>query len=625
MKKFLLGLISSTLTFAGVLASATPVSASANDFYFTDTTFDYYLEKLEDGRSKMHIEENLTAVFPSTNQNHGIERCIPKKYNKVNILPNPNFRVQRNGNSEPYTTYNDGEFLCLRIGSASEYVHGEQTYNISYDVENVILNPADASGQELYWDINGTGWSQKFESVLARVFLSESLNKARKSQDTKNLSCYVGSYGTSGTAATSRCAINQATYYNDTDFPIALLFLATDLGPTEGMTINVEFQPDVFFVKGPDPNYSLFIAIGVVTLISGFLIYKWVKAEQKIKDKKALAKDKVIPVQYTPPQGLTVAEAGTVWLKSAKSLQVATLMELAVKHDIELEKGEKKRFGGYHWKIHAKRVEDLKPEQKIVLEILNGGPTVHDGNTIEIKRHSSTSHLEKLGRDFPKKIEGSLRGKQLFEPEKASKSSGVFAIIIFVVSILFIFGISALVSLAETLVDVLEISVATILFSVSSFFIIVITAAVAGSRISKYKKRTLKGIEISKYLDGLKEYMNLAEKDRLKFLQSVKGADTSNQGIVKLYEKLLPYAVIFGIEESWMDELNKYYQLDDVTNPYWLHGATYFPISDFRSFTSYTSSSISSSTASSDSGGSSGGGGGGFSGGGGGGGGGGGW
>ncbi|MBQ3293816.1 DUF2207 domain-containing protein, partial [Candidatus Saccharibacteria bacterium] len=276
-------------------------------------------------------------------------------------------------------------------------------------------------------------------------------------------------------------------------------------------------------------------------------------------------------------------------------------------------------------KIHAERVEDLKPEQKIVLEILNGGPTVHDGNTIEIKRHSSTSHLEKLGRDFPKKIEGSLRGKQLFEPEKASKSSGVFAIIIFVVSILFIFGISALVSLAETLVDVLEISVATILFSVSSFFIIVITAAVAGSRISKYKKRTLKGIEISKYLDGLKEYMNLAEKDRLKFLQSVKGADTSNQGIVKLYEKLLPYAVIFGIEDSWMDELNKYYQLDDVTNPYWLHGATYFPISDFRSFTSYTSSSISSSTASSDSGGSSGGGGGGFSGGGGGGGGGGGW
>ncbi|MBR2695794.1 DUF2207 domain-containing protein [Candidatus Saccharibacteria bacterium] len=622
MKKLFLALILAlTLTLFGDTAQT---FASANDFYFTDATFDYYLEKLEDGRSKMHIEENLTAVFPSTNQNHGIERCIPKKYNNVSILPNPNFTVTRNGTSEPFTTYNDGGFLCLRIGNANVYVHNEQIYSISYDVENVVLNPTNATGQELYWDINGTGWSQKFESITARIHLPESLNLARKSQDTNHLSCYVGKYGTKGSAATSRCTIAADTS-TDSKYPYTITFTAADLKPAEGLTVNIEFKSDTFFVKGPDPNYSLFIAIGVVTLISGFLIYKWVKAEQKIKEKKALAKDKVVPVQYTPPQGLTVAEAGTVWLKPERSLQVATLMQLAVQHDIELEKGEKKRFGGYHWKIHAKRVEDLKPEQKIVLEILNGGPTVHDGNTIEIKRHSSTSHLEKLGRDFPKKIESSLRGKQLFEPEKTSGLSGnVVTIVVAVFIILFAIAMPLLSVFIET-INSLDESGATILFSVIAIFTISITATVAGSRISKYKKRTLEGIKTSKYLDGLKEYMELAEADRLKFLQSVKGADTSNQGIVKLWEKLLPYAVIFGIEDSWMEELNKYYQMDDVTNPYWLHGTTYFPVSDFHSFTSYTSSSISSSTASSSSGGSSGGGGGGFSGGGGGGGGGGGW
>ena len=204
MKKLFLALILAlTLTLFGT----TKTFASTNDFYFTDATFDYYLEKLADGRSKMHIDEVLTAVFPSFNQNHGIERWIPKKYNQVSILPNLNFVVQKNGISEPFTTYNDGDFLCLRIGNANKYVHDEQIYTISYDVENVILNPTNATGQELYWDVNGTGWSQNFESVTARIHLPESLNLARKGQDDKNLSCYVGKYGTSGSAATSRCTI----------------------------------------------------------------------------------------------------------------------------------------------------------------------------------------------------------------------------------------------------------------------------------------------------------------------------------------------------------------------------------------------------------------------------------
>ena len=44
----------------------TPISntfASAQDFYFEDFTADYYLTKLEDGTSNLHVKEVLTAVF----------------------------------------------------------------------------------------------------------------------------------------------------------------------------------------------------------------------------------------------------------------------------------------------------------------------------------------------------------------------------------------------------------------------------------------------------------------------------------------------------------------------------------------------------------------------------------
>ena len=122
-------------------------------------------------------------------------------------------------------------------------------------------------------------------------------------------------------------------------------------------------------------------------------------------------------------------------------------------------------------------------------------------------------------------------------------------------------------------------------------------------------------------MDGLKLYIEMAEAERLKFLQSVKNVDTSNEGIVKLYEKLLPYAAIFGLEKSWMKELEKYYALSDVAEPDW-YSADFHSIGAFTAIStasSYAGRASMSARSGSSSSGHSGGGGGGFSGGGGGG------
>ena len=118
----------------------------------------------------------------------------------------------------------------------------------------------------------------------------------------------------------------------------------------------------------------------------------------------------------------------------------------------------------------------------------------------------------------------------------------------------------------------------------------------------------------------------MAEADRLKLLQSVDGADTSPEGIVKLYEKLLPYAAVFGLEESWMNEMKKYCEVQELSEPdYLMNGIIISDLSRSlrnaasvaESSSHYSSSSISGGGGFSS--GSSGGGGGGFSGGGGGG------
>ena len=61
------------------------------------------------------------------------------------------------------------------------------------------------------------------------------------------------------------------------------------------------------------------------------------------------------------------------------------------------------------------------------------------------------------------------------------------------------------------------------------------------------------------HLLGMRMYMQLAEADRMRVLQSVTGAEridtTDGRQIVKLHEKLLPWAVLWGIEDSWTAEL----------------------------------------------------------------------
>jgi uncharacterized membrane protein YgcG len=132
--------------------------------------------------------------------------------------------------------------------------------------------------------------------------------------------------------------------------------------------------------------------------------------------------------------------------------------------------------------------------------------------------------------------------------------------------------------------------------------------------------RTLEGVALRDYLLGLRDYMKLAEADRMKVLQSPHGELTEKVDIddkrqlVKLYEKLLPYAMLFGIEKEWAKEMAPLYE----RTPDWYAGngafsAVWFAssLSSFSSNAATTFAPPSDSSSSGFGGGSSGGGGGG--------------
>ena len=70
---------------------------------------------------------------------------------------------------------------------------------------------------------------------------------------------------------------------------------------------------------------------------------------------------------------------------------------------------------------------------------------------------------------------------------------------------------------------------------------------------------TERAYPIVDHLWGMHDYIELAEKHRFAMLQSPEGAERATLGeldVLKLYERLLPYAVLFGLEKQWMLELD---------------------------------------------------------------------
>ncbi len=612
--------------------------ASAQDFYFEDFTADYYLTKLEDGTSNLHVKEVLTAVFPEASQNHGIYRNIPftNQGGKNRTIANKaalNLTVLRNDEAENVSKIEiEDDYFVVYIGDANKYVNGKQVYTLEYDYTDVITEFTSAgvnvSGQEdlvkafqeLYWDTNGTVWRQRFDNLTARLHMSEGIygNVIGEAE------CYVGSYGEKGQDRCNIITLNDGFQFNTSDLKIG-----------ENLTFVVDFKPDTFAVVLEKSYVLVIILIGLI-LFFGFISWKrYAKWKKDAKPQYDLYKSLFVTPQYLPPEdkNICVAEGEQIYIKKTESSYVATLLELAVSKKVTIKKVDGK--WKYDWSVTLNVTpEELTGSQKEMMCILAGGKMMEKFDEYPIQKHKATRQLANCARSYVLIAETTLKRNGYVRFEKNDSDSATWPwVLIFMILIGGLLVFDKLSDYGNLLIP----SENAIIVGGYSLFFVICATFILGSvliyainkKISKYKRYTDRGIELVKYLEGLELYINMAEKDRLKFLQSVNGVDTSNAGIVKLYEKLLPWAALFGAEKSWIKELEKYYEIgevEEVMDSNVLNGIIAANIaSDLnRSIASSTSYRESSSGGGSSSF-SSGGGGGGFSGGGGGGGGGGGW
>ncbi len=601
----------------GLVFGNVAVFASVNDFYFSDFTGDYYLSKDENGISHLKVVESVTAVFPDFNQNKGICRQIAfTNQNGTNVtlpsLTKADLKLTRNGEDEPIYSITKGDGYYEVCTGTEEYVLGEQTYVFEYEFTKVVteFNQNGHEFQELYWDTNGNGATQRFNAVTARVHFTEPEIFSGESW------CYVGKYGVSGQ---DRCKISTISD--------GVQFSAQDLTSFENLTFDVELKAGSFVVPEPEKNYTYVWLTAIAGGISLLCIFKSLKKYLKSREKANYYKGIFVKPEYQPSKDYGLTEMSEVYLGKKKDVKVAMLLEMIVNRQIELKKGEKRK-----WEITVKK--DVEGEYQDLLAILNNGTKPEVGDVIVVKRRTASSKLVSLKSAMESKILGTLKKDELVEKKYHIGGNGkrgisnVIAMVIVVVPVVIMFGLFLMGILEEVLG--LSTTYGGVMVFYEYFYqtiliMIIVTTVICVSlndAAERYEGMTKKGLEAARYMDGLKLYIEMAEAERMKMLQSVEGADTSAEGIVKLYEKLLPYAAVFGLEESWMKEMKEYCEVEEVEEPdYLLNGIAISEIA--RGLRNTASVATASSTMSSSGGGSSsgfsGGGGGGFSGGGGGG------
>lgn len=563
--------------------------ADVNDFTIESFEADYYLMRDEGGRSQMRVVEAIVAEFPAYDQNHGIERAIPHMYDGHSV--NLAIMSVKNGVGKAwqYTTYNSNDNQVLRIGDSDRYVHGRQTYVIEYMLRDVTKN--FVGNDELYWDVNGTDWNQNFGSVTARLHIPKALQQAY----TGETRCFSGRQG-----ETDTCSITESG--TATGETILLFSPERTLYARENMTFVVGFEQGTFVPYEPTwwERYlpaliTIWLALGGVILL--VMIGVLVHASRRY-GRSPEGKGTIVP-QYLPPKDINVLIAANILGKPSHAV-TAQLIDLAVRHYLKIYEVETKgswfRKGRTYELEITKSPQTLRHEELRLVHIVFGDHVrIGDRVTVELLRSKLYTQSIALQKEVTRKAE--VDG-YFTDRAHQRKRFRVLAGLLLAGGVLLLLPGAAVAGIITFIV------------------------------VASWRPFTEKGVAQRDYLKGLRMYMKLAEADRLRQLQSPEGAaktsvDTQDKKqLVKLYERLLPYAILFGIEKEWVKELAPLYeQPPDWYSGNWaaFHGAAF--ASSIGGFTSASNSAFSSPSSSSSSGFS----GGGSSGGGGGGGGGGGW
>ncbi len=517
MKKF-----KSLFILLGILLFITPIYAQEDERILEFTS-----DIVVNSDASIDIKETIQFRPSTTVLRHGLEWRIPYIYslnafkratkldiNSVTYYPllNPELKTLNK-----YSRNDENGWAILRIGDADTYINGTYVYEIDYTLKYSGISYFDEN-DEVYLNVIGPGWNIPIENASANVQLPGEILE---------LVCFTGPDGSQ---------LQDCTMVKDTESSFTVKPNST-LNAYEGYTFAVKLPKGSIedttkqqILLGILANIGILLPIPVGIYLFGFL-------RKKYKNEKLT----VIPY-YEPDKDMDSLFAATLLSPVYKPKNIsAAIIELATKGYFKIREYEKKKF---EFIKSDKNTDDLPVYLKKIVETIFGSGDV-------VQMNKLTSFYETSTKAYTLCL-ASLKEQKIIDKNKHRMKSGLN--IVPVIIILFTVLCSSFFILTATIGWLIGIIISLTLLFIFGFSI---------------DTKTSKGNEIYHKLLGLKLYINTAEKHRIEF-------HNDPQKYIGVFEKLLPYAMIFGLEKKWANEFKDIY----IQNPDWYEG-------DFTTFNSF--------------------------------------
>ena len=542
------------------------LASSVDDFTYDSFDAEYWLIRAAGGESRLFTTEKLVARFPEFDQNKGIVRWLPRSDSGIDLQTSVVSVTGADGAPVGWWTESDEDNIYVLTGG-DDYVRGVQTYVISYTMRDVVLRYDDTESDEFFWDVVSTDHVQPFDSVGAQVHIAgepaEGLIDGRAF-------CYRGPAGSEeqcdiATVPASTWPDVVTAWAASLGVPDAAASAETvaaeigSLAEGESATLAIGFTQDTFVAPSPPPPPPypwwqwILPAIALLAGVGGLLFVLILKVVLRRNPDRS-----PVIVQYTPPKDESLTLSAGVLDVPERAL-AAHVVDLAVRDRIEIRaSGGREEPGDFD--LVLLDAEGLDHDDRRVIDTLFGrkaeaGATVDLGSFSRKPPSRAVTYVRRID-EFT--IQRGYRG---LTPGWIAAIRGIAQLVgLGLAFALIFFGDAAF----DVMNDIAPFgNILYIGAIVSGFF--------AGFILPMFSlpssTLTLAGGMHLTYLEGIREYLTLAEEERLRAAQAPQTADLVSSGtrgfedqpnqpgaeVVNLYERLLPYAVLFGLERDWVE------------------------------------------------------------------------
>lgn len=571
MRKLLLVLFSFLLMTVGLYAST--ISTHALDDVVIQN---FKIEMVVDENGKIAVDQKLDVMF-NTSQ-HGIYAVIPEDYNMTWTIDGQEYQRSyhfpiRDVNviGDPVADqYTENGNVYLQIGDANQYVSGLKTYHYTYTMQ---MRDLDLNGfQSFYLNLVGQYWSDKIEHVDFSITLPKGWPE--------EIYFYGGASG-SGTPLDLNTTITGNTLTGSYDQVISY---------GSALTIKADL-PDGYFDFIPATDYSL-PAILFMLLMSVLVVLAYFRYG---RDEKP-----VETVEFNPIPGLSSAQVGFIFDGFVDSRDVLSLIiEWAAKGYLTIT--ETDRSGFTLTKLMPIPDKEIRSERSLFNALFMG----RDEVTNKQLENTFYQHIQHAQADIQRHFQGN-ESRNIYRKDStlAKFVLGFLSMLppyLFFVAILYVKTYQAGLSFVMAIPILLLGTAFTILFSIARqkwislriggkigftvpmVFLAFITSMLmfgyflyAGRDllsliillglmvtniflVSVMDKRTKLGTEYLGRILGLRNFIRVAEKDKLEML--VKEDP-------EYFYKVLPYAYVLNVSDVW----SKKFESIAMAQPSWYVG-----------------------------------------------------